>query len=366
MVNLRFLIVALMVALAGCATPERAPERPPPVVIPESTWRQIDSDIVAVSLDAKEQAMHFAHDAMQGWMDLVYQRTETDFIPWFSSYWTRQWLTMRVSWYKLSAGGEKDPTVERLALYLQEQYRERVLEPVAEEVDPDRVMEQTTKLYVWVLGELLQRIPQRYGIPRDQFDRRLKDIPAIALAPPSSHSASLYQIVCADPLARLPAYGALVARIHNPSAGAGTRPAGADISPVAKRTSENLVNELATSSVASVISTAVGRVAGAVISLGAAGFSAVVRENERPDMEAQLRKNLNAAFDEKWLDLMRNPDTGVLAGVYHISGRIEGGLAATVTPPLQSEPVPQGVPLPGEQPFHVESVTAKPLPGANE
>ncbi|MFB8830144.1 hypothetical protein ACE0DR_14425 [Azotobacter sp. CWF10] len=50
------------------------------------------------------------------------------------------------------------------------------------------------------------------------------------------------------------------------------------------------------------------------ISLGAAGFNSITHESERPKMEAQLRKSLNEAFDEEWLDLMRNPDTGVLAG----------------------------------------------------
>ncbi|GAB3372579.1 hypothetical protein [Azotobacter armeniacus] len=351
MLNLRSLIVVLMVALAGCATPDRTPKLPPPVVIPESTWRQIDRDIVAVSLDAKKQATNHAHHAMQSWRGLVYQRTDTDFIPWFSSYWTRQWLTMKVTWYKLNAGGEKEPTVERLAIYLQEQYHEQVLEPVAKEIDPDRVMEQATKLYVWLLGEQLQRIPQRYGVPPDQFYRRLKGIPAIALAPPPTHSASLYQIVHADPIGRLPAYVALVARIHNAPGGAGTWSSDAGISSVAKRTSERLATELATSGVASSVAAAVGRAAGMVISLGAAGFTSIVREKERPEMEAQLRKSLNAAFDEEWLDLMRNPDTGVLAGVYYISGQIERSLANTVTRPAQFEAEPQDVLLPGEQPL---------------
>lgn len=350
MLKLRPLILALLVALAGCATSERPPQLPP-VVIPESTWRQIDRDIVAVSQDAKSQASNHARDAMQSWRDLVYQRTDTDFIPWFSSYSTRQWLSLKVAWYKLSAGGEKDPVVERLATYLQEQYRDRVLGPVAKEMDPERAREQATKLYVWVLGELLQRIPQRYGVPQDQFDRRLQGIPAIALAPPPTHSASLYQIVHADPLGKLPAYAALAARIRNARGGAGAWSSDAGISSVAKRTSERLTDELATGGVASTVSAVVGRVAGAVISLGVAGFNAIVRENERPEMEARLRKNLSAAFDEEWLDLMHNPDTGVLAGVNYISGQIEGSIGNTVTPPVQVEPEPQGIPPPSEQPL---------------
>ena len=350
---LRALVVASMVALAGCAS--SPPERPAPVVIPESTWRQVDRDIVSVSQDAKEQASNHAREAMQNWRELVYQRTDTDFIPWFSSYWTREWMSLKVTWYKLSAGGEKDPVVDRLAVYLQGEYRDRVLQPVAKEMDPDRAMHQATKLYVWVLGELLQRIPKRYGVPQDQFDHRLEGIPAIALAPPPSHRASLYQIVHADPLGKLPAYVALIDRVRNSRGSSGSWSADEGISSVAKRTSERLTEELATGGVASTVSAMVGRVAGAVISLGAAGFTAIVRERERPEMEAQLRKNLGVAFDEEWLDLMHNPDTGVLAGVNYISGQIEGSLASSVAPPLQFEPPAQAVPAPSEQPPQPEN-----------
>src|SRR3989338_5014222 len=125
--GVRALILALLVALAGCASSDR-----PPIVVPDSTWRRVDGDIVNASHAATGQATDYAHDAMTAWKALVYQRTDTDFIPWFSSYWTRQWLTMKVTWYRLNAGGEREPTVNRLAAYLQEKYQDRVLEPVAE------------------------------------------------------------------------------------------------------------------------------------------------------------------------------------------------------------------------------------------
>ena len=360
MSNLRALIVTLLLALAGCATPERPSEQPPPpVVISQSTWRQIDSDIVDASQDATGEAKDYAQELMQRWRSLVYQRTEAEFIPWFSSYWTRQWLTMKVTWYQLNAEGEKDPVVDRLALYLQEQYQERVLVPVAKQIHPDWIMTQTTQLYVRHLREQLQGIPPRYGVPLDQFDRRLQEIPAIALAPPPTHNASLYQLYHAEPIDGQPAYVALVTRLHNIPGAAGTWAADAGITSVAKVTSQSLVTERTTRGVAGAVSAMVGRAAGLVISLGTAGFTAMLRENERPRMEAQLRKNLSTAFDEKWQDLIRNPDTGVMAGVYQISGIIEGSLAKPVMlparyePPAQ-EPTPQDVPPQDGQPMQLQ------------
>ncbi|HLD65777.1 MAG TPA: hypothetical protein VJA19_07025 [Pseudomonas sp.] len=334
--GVRALILALLVALAGCASSDR-----PPIVVPDSTWRRVDGDIVNASHAATGQATDYAHDAMTAWKALVYQRTDTDFIPWFSSYWTRQWLTMKVTWYRLNAGGEREPTVNRLAAYLQEKYQDRVLEPVAEQIDPDVLMQQAMTRYVQHLDAQLQGIPLRYGVPLEQFDQHLKGIPAIALGP--AHSASLYQIVHADPFDELPAYAALVERIRNTPDGSALWSSHAGISSMAKRTSETLEAELATSSAASVAGAVVGRVAGSVLSLGVAAFNAIARENERAQVEAQLRHNLSAALEQEWLAMLRNPDSGVLAGVYHLAGQIEGRLAAGGTRPITFESPQPGV-----------------------
>lgn len=332
MPSLRVLIVVWLLALAGCASD-------PPVQIAASTWRQVDRDIAVASRAASEQARAHALKDMQRWMDLVYRQTDAAFIPWFSSYWTQQWLSVKVSWYKLSADGAKDPTVQRLALYLQGQYQNRVLKPVAEETSPEQIMQRTIGLYVRQLDQRLQGIGPRHGVPREQFDQRLKDIPAIALAP----GASLYQVVHAAPLDRLPAYRALIKRIRTTPGSLGDWSADPGISSVAQRTSERLVDDFATSGGASAVSAMVGGVAGATISLGVVIFTAVARENDRPEAEAQLRKNLNAAFDEEWLELMRSPDRGVLAGVHHLSVQIEGGLVWSA--PIKFEP-----PRPGQLP----------------
>jgi hypothetical protein len=348
----RLVIVAMAVILAGCATPERAPDAPPPVYVPESTWQQVNHDIGAASAAARQPAENYARGSMKAWLVRVRQRTEADFIPWYTGYWTQQWLAIKVAWYKLSGGDSTDPTVERLAAYLQEQYQERVLGPVAREIDPDAVRGQATKLYVQLLGEQIQAIPRRYGVPLDQFDRRLKEIPAIVLPPPAAHRASLYQTVHALPINELPAYVALLARIHKEAGGGGAGPSSARISPVAKRASEKLVARLAASGGASAAAAAVGGVAGAVISLGAAGIGAMTHEKERPEMEAELRETLNAALDDMWQNLMENPATGVLAGVNHIAGQVEGSLIRSLVRPVVLEPVPRELPLPGELPRH--------------
>jgi hypothetical protein len=264
---------------------------------------------------------------MQRWLALVQRQTDEEFIPWFYGYWTQQWLSFKVSWYKLGAD-EDDPTVRRLAAYLQEEYQELVLEPVAEEVSPERILHASTRIYVRQLDMRLQTIPGRHGVPQDQFDQRLSALPVISGEP----GASLYQLIHADPLERLPAYAALLERVGAVPGGDWSADPG--ISLVAQRTSERLVDEMTTSGAVSAVAAMVGRVAGTALSLGATIFTLISRDAARPESEAQLRHSLAVALDQESRALLSSPDRGVLAGVWYLSGQIEEGLGR----PFQYQP----------------------------
>lgn len=243
-----------------------------------------------------------------------------------------------MAWYQLGGGEGSNPAAKRLAAYLQEQYHERVLQPVAKEIDPAVISRQATALYVQLLSAQIQAIPGRYGVPADQFERRLAAIPVIALAPPATQGASLGQLVHTQAIADLPAYTALLAQIRNAGGGLGAEPSDARISLVAEQAAERLVARLAIGSGASAAAAAVGGVAGMVISLGAAGIGAIAYETQRPELEAQIRESLHAVLNEMWHGLMENPATGVMAVVYHISGQIAASIALTALPTLKREP----------------------------
>ena len=336
--NLRSLIVAMMVvlALAGCATSSRAPEAVPAVVISPMTWRQVDQEIFAASQSATEQAKVFAHGSMDHWRTRVYQQTEENFIPWFSSYWTQEWLSMKVSWYTLSAGGEQDASAKRLAAYLLEQYHERVLAPVAVEIDPDAILGQATAFYVQILRQQLPVIAQRHGVPMAQLNGRLQKIPAIALGPPPARDASLYQVLQSEPLNTLPAYAALIDKIHTAGGEKGIASTDAGMAPVAKRASQRMEAEMAPRGAAGAVAAAAGKFAGGLISLGVAGVRAIIQANDRPDSEALIRSSLGGSFDKSWTKLVQNPTTGVMAGTLYLAGNVEGHLASSVEPPVGS------------------------------
>lgn len=332
--SLRSLIVAVLVVLAGCATPPRAPVEVAPVNVSASTWQQVDGEIVAASQSATEQTRIYSRGAMDYWRTRVYELTEQNFIPWFSSYWTQEWLSMKVSWYTISAKGEQDAAEKRLATYLLEAYQEKVLAPVAQEVDPDSILRLSVAFYVDILKEELQKISTRHGVPMAQLNGRIQKIPAIALGPPPARNASLYQIVHTEPLNTLPAYAALIDKVHKAGGDKGVGSTDTAMAPVARRASRRMEAEMAPRGAASAVAAAAGKLAGGLITVGVAGIRALIQANDRPDSEALIRSSLGNTFDKAWLKLVQNPTSGVMAGTLYVAGQIEGNLADRTAPPV--------------------------------
>ncbi len=331
--NLRALLVAALFLLAGCATSARAPvSAPKAVFVSPATWQQIDREIVSASQQATEQVKLFARGSMEHWRIRVYEQTEENFIPWFSSYWTQEWLSMKVSWYTVSAGGEQDASAKRLAAYLLEQYQKKVLAPVAVEVDPDAILGQATAFYAQLMAQQMPLIAQRHGVPVAQLNGRLQKIPAIALGPPPARDASLYQVISSEPLNTLPAYAALIDKIHTDGGAKGIASTDAGMAPVAKRASQRMEAEMAPRGAASAVAAAAGKLAGGLISVGVAGIRAIIQANDRPDSEALIRNSLGSTFDKAWLKLVQNPTTGVMAGTLHMAGQVERNLGARKEP----------------------------------
>ncbi|MDI2590804.1 hypothetical protein POF45_05045 [Pseudomonas sp. 681] len=333
--NPRSLIVAvLLVLLAGCATSARAPVEAPVVVSP-ATWQQVDRDIVSVSQKATEQARFFAQTSMEHWRTRVYEQTEEKFIPWFSSYWTQEWLSMKVDWYSVSAGGEQDAATKRLAAYLLEEYQKKVLAPVALEIDPEAILGQATVFYVQLIAQQLPAIAQRNGVPMAQLNDHIQKIPVITLGPPPTRDASLYQLVHTEPLNTLPAYAALIDKIHKAGGDKGVASTDSTMAPVAKRASQRMQAEMAPRGAASAVAAVAGKLAGGLITVGVAGVRAIIQASDRPDSEALIRSSLGNTFDKAWWKLVKDPSTGVMAGTLYMAGQIEGRLGDSVEPSLE-------------------------------
>nr|WP_245362882.1 hypothetical protein [Pseudomonas sp. BP8] len=317
-------MLCLLLALTGCAS-KRPPAPPPPAVLTEAAWQRVDQELIDASVAATGSANDYARRSMRVWKEQVQQRTESDFIPWFTGYWTQQWLTLKVAWYKMNSGNGADPPEKRLALYLQEQYHQRVIEPVAKQINPEAIRDRASELYLQLFGQQLPAIIQRYNAPPDQFSQRLNRVRAISLGPPDARNATLYQLLRAKPLDQQPAWLSL--RQHlNQQADKNASQTQVGLSSVATRASEKLGATLAPRGIASAVAAAVGKAAGALISVAATGIAMITHDREHPQMVEQLRVILNVALNQEWQGLMENRQSGAMSGVYYLSGQIEDSL----------------------------------------
>ncbi|KAF0864755.1 hypothetical protein PLD_28190 [Pseudomonas sp. LD120] len=319
----------MLLVISGCAG--RAPEPAPALPVSPLTWRQVDAELLHASRSATLQAEVYTQGSMAHWRTRIYQQTDENFIPWFSGYWTQEWLSLKVGWYALSSGGDDQQTSKRLAGYLQQQYQRRVLAPVALDIDADGIAGEAMEFYVQLLRQQLVLIARHHQLPAPQLDQHFDRILAIDLGPDAGQRASLAQLLRVEPIARLPAYGPLLQKIQvAPTTAEGTPAPG--VSQVAQVTSDKLQAEFAGRGVAGAVAASVGRVAGALISVGVAGVRALVHSSDREALQAQTRRDLGAAFDQAWLTQLHDPEHGVMAGVYYLGRQIEGQLQQA--PPL--------------------------------
>ena len=332
------LLIAFVAALAGCS------HAPSPVVAPPAplyhvqpgTWRAIDEQILSASVSARHESEAYARVAMDDWRLRVRQRTEDVFIPWYSSYWTQQWMATKVAWYKLQyAEGEVTPE-ERLVSYLQQQFYEQVLEPVRGFVDPRTVMEETTAGYLRELKDRLEQLPFEYRIPVAALNQHLESIPAIVVLAVSLREASLYEVLLATNLSALPAYGTLLAQIAAINGSVGPTSSAGGLDRVARRAVTDLVEPMALRGGTMATAAIVGGFWGVLISAGAAAWSVTEHDHDKPGMEAQLRSNLDAMLDVLWQGLVEDTRGGVIAVVQHMSTQIE----SAVFHPLQGPQIP--------------------------
>lgn len=282
--------------------------------------------IAVASEYARCEAEAYARVAMDEWRDRVRRQIEEVFIPWYSSYWTQQWISTKVAWYQLQyAEGEATPE-ERLVSYLQEQFREQVLEPVGGFVDPNAVMDQAANTYRLELKGRVEPLSFEYGIPVDAFSQHLDTIPAIVISTTPQEIVSLRDVLNTADLSALPAYGALWTQIAAANGNAETTVPMDRLDHVARRAVTKLVGSMPLRASAAAASTLIGGFWGLVISAGSAVWSVTEHEQDKQAMEMQLRENLDAALGVMWQDLVEDPRGGVTAMVQHMSDQIEAAL----------------------------------------
>jgi hypothetical protein len=266
---------------------------------------------------AAQAASDYARTALDHWLEHVRGRTESDFIPWATSYWTHEWLALKLAWYRADDSSDERAAVARLSAYLHDRYRSKVLEPTARDVDPLQIMDQASGLYASTLAAGLDELRERHGVPQQQFRAWLNGFAAISSPP----GASLRDLVEAETVTQLAAYQALTASLRRADDGTGFAGGHTALQSVAQRTAERLSTTLAVRGGAAA-SSVLGGIPGALFGLGISAWDATNYEQERPALEVALRSDLDAALQWARWSLLNDHEHGVLAPMAHIADQL--------------------------------------------
>lgn len=320
-------IVVLLATLAGCAsdTPTRVPPEPIPP-LSEHAWREIKEEIWTASTLAQSEAGFYARQAMQDWMERVKQLTEKEFVPWYSGYWTQQWIGFKAGWYEMNKGDGDEPVDRYLAQYLLERFTDLVLEPADEPTGPREITEQAAALYVRLMSKQLRCIPRVHAAAPQSLQERLRRIPLIALPYDPPVSAALSVVFDRDDLEGMPAYETLLAGAPVDGSDRGTSADEERLQAVAGDSVARLLAGLPVRAGGSAAAAVAGQALGLFITIGVSTWSAISHERQKPDIESRLRDALAAGLEDMWQQLMEDPLLGVLFPVNHMTAQIETGL----------------------------------------
>jgi len=321
------LLAALCLALIGCAPRISAPipDAPSPPLSPKA-WQAIKEEIWIASTLAQTEAEIYARQAMREWMGRVRARIDNDFVPWYSGYWTQQWIGLKAVWYELNREEAEAQVEQYLAKYLTERFYDLVLEPAGVESNPQTITEQAAALYVRLLSTQLQCIPRTYLVPPQSLQTKLHQISLIALPGSAPARATLSQVFESDDLAGTPAYDALVARSNSVETPQRGSPDQERLAAVAEDAVARLFAELPVRAGGGAAAAVAGEALGLFISLGVAAWSAVAHDQEKAAIESRLRQALDAGLEDMWHTLMEDPELGVLFPVRHMDRQIASGL----------------------------------------
>jgi hypothetical protein len=299
----------------------------------------VEREIVLASLTGRGEATGYARQAVAAWLDRVRQHSEQEFIPWYTSYWTQEWLMLKLALHGHDGADQQSAASRELAKYLQAKFASQVLEPASEPTGPGGILRQATAIYLRALRTAVAQAGQRHRLPARALRAWLEQVPAIAPAASGLRGVSLGELLAAEPTLQVAAYDGLLQRIAGGGAAFDRRMTDAELLPAACAVADAFVERIAARG-GSAAATVIGGPVGAVISLGLGGWSYAQHEQDRPQLEAKLREQLLGVRGRWYRELLQEPEAGVLGAVQHIHGQIvaalRGGPAEPPSPPYDS------------------------------
>lgn len=290
-------------------------EKPIPPAIP---WDDVDASVVSSLAEARASAEAYADRALHVWMQELMLRVDTDFLDWYFGYWNQQVLGLEgLMQYGVHFVLRHQPTAaEKLTEEIQEEFSRRVLRPEIAQLELERIVRNTTALYVADLRENLAEVPEAYRIPQGEWDRYLAGI-AVTTRQASGTRAvpvTLKTVVLSGAGGAAVLAGRIGSAASSASGAVLARSGGRAASQVARKTGGKVAAKMG------------GKFLGTIVGVGVVIWDVWDHNRTKQQHRPILRAAINDYFTELRDILVHDPEAGLTSTLYDLERQVVASL----------------------------------------
>jgi len=283
-------------------------------ILPPTVWREMDQHLIDAVVQARQETEKFAHNSVDQWVNKLMQRMDNDFLKWYFNYWNQQLLGLNglyhgaIHWLNLSQRTAQEKMTENV----QEEFATRVLRPEIAQLEIEHIAQDTVKHYVDQLQTRLNEIPQKYHIPRAEWEKYLDSIAVMTTRTEANRETSLS-------LKALTGSTVAGAAILTKSLAPLIKGVGSKLT--AKLAGKAAANMAATTG-AKVIAKLGGELLGPVIAVGIIIWDVWDHAKTKEEGLPLLRQNILDYFNELKTSILSDSEYGILTIIHQLETQI--------------------------------------------
>ncbi|MEF8792862.1 hypothetical protein [Thiohalorhabdus sp.] len=297
-------------------------------------WPEVAGAIQQVFSEARDRARRTARTRLDAWHAELMGRVKSDFLPWYFDFWNQEWRDLKATGYLAADWAGLTAADKAMLADFRDAFSVRVMPPAETQLRMEAIAREALGVYLAHAREELPEIPKEYGVPREDWQEHMANI-GLQLQQASTQDeqvpttlkglvtfgAAGTTAVILRGSSALSRVGAAAGR-WSPRAAAGAGETALVGTALRGRVARTGGRQAAKTS---------ARVGGRILGVAAlAGFLAWdVYDYRRTEAELRpkLRQRLDAYLRQVSERMLADPETGVLAPVQEVQGRVHAQLA---------------------------------------
>lgn len=284
-----------------------------PIIAPIA-WHEVDKSIVEALKLSRKTAEKLATSKLDSWVNNQMVRVDNDFLEWYFGYWNQQAMGISALWHAVKhwVDGDKPTASEKITETVQEEFSKRVLRPQIAQLELERMIREVVNQYAVSLRNNLSKIPEKYDIPKKDWNRHLDDIAILT----SDVEGNRKVDISLKALTTSTAAGTVVlAKAMAPA-----------MKAVGTKVSANLAGKAAAKMAAKtggkVAAKVGGKFLGPIVGIGIIIWDAWDHNSTVNENKPILRKGIQDYFYEVKAMLLHDTESSVMSVIYKIEGNV--------------------------------------------